>query len=422
MFLSLMVLFLWACSAFAGEQEMMLISSVHESKDNVVRKYTYRGDGLLGSHTYEQIGWNKYNYQYRYEDGMLTWEYDGDTRNTLTFLYDSEGRVQKQIKNGNASNATEIKWSGNQCISYGGYSYTSDSTGRILTESHYARFLQNNQMYSGTELNSFTYDAQGNVKQTKWEFEDLDARYRTFAMTYQDAVVIKAKDSSSGYDYTISYTTASVPQEYVKLVKEQQRIILHTLNYSAPIIMRHLCFASAGNLPPKVVATPTPTPIPSPTATPTPSPTPPPTVSPVPATPTKITAGNLMYTVKGSSATVTGPVNKTAKTLSIPASIKSAGKTIKVTAIAKEAFAGMKKLKEVTIGKNVGTIGKKAFSGCANLKKITIRAKKLTSSSVGSKAFSGISAKATVKCPSGKKAAYQKILLAKGMKKTVKFE
>ena len=64
-------------------------------------------------------------------------------------------------------------------------------------------------------------------------------------------------------------------------------------------------------------------------------------------------------------------------------------------------------------------IGKQAFYGCSKLKTITIKTKKLTNSNIGSHAFKGVYKKATVKCPSGMKAAYKKIFVAKGMKKTV---
>ena len=128
------------------------------------------------------------------------------------------------------------------------------------------------------------------------------------------------------------------------------------------------------------------------------------------------------FTVKNGSATLKTPKNKTLTKLAIPATIKANGKTVPVTAIAKNAFKGMDKLTTVTIGKNVKTIGAKAFYGCKKLKKITIKTTKLTKKTVGSKAFTSINKKAVVKCPKAKKAAYKKILLKKGMKKTVKFK
>ena len=143
--------------------------------------------------------------------------------------------------------------------------------------------------------------------------------------------------------------------------------------------------------------------------------------TPVPVqTSTTHTIGDLIYNIKGSSATVIGPASKTVTSVSIPASIKVNDQTFKVTAISKAAFKGMAALKSVTIGKNVKSVGKHAFYGCSKLKTITIKTKKL--SSVGSNAFKGVYKKATVKCLSGKKAAYKKLLISKGMKSTVTFK
>lgn len=108
-----------------------------------------------------------------------------------------------------------------------------------------------------------------------------------------------------------------------------------------------------------------------------------------------------------------------------------------VTSIGSNAFSGCKKLKTVTIGKNVTTIGanafskctaltkitipskvkkigKQAFSGCKKLKTITVRTTKLKKSSVGSKAFQGIHAKAAFKVPKSKVKSYKGIFRARG--------
>ena len=158
--------------------------------------------------------------------------------------------------------------------------------------------------------------------------------------------------------------------------------------------------------------------VPAPTPTPSPTPSPTATPSPAPISGTH-TAGNLVYSIKGSSATVIGPASKAAKTLTIPATVSILGQTCKVTAISNAAFKGMEKLKSVIIGKNVTTVGKQAFYNCSKLKTITIKTKKLKS--VGSNAFKGIYKKASVKCPSGYKNKYKELLMANGMKKTVTF-
>ena len=119
---------------------------------------------------------------------------------------------------------------------------------------------------------------------------------------------------------------------------------------------------------------------------------------------------------------LTGPKDKNAKKLKIPATITVDGKTYKVTAIKDNAFKGMKKLTSVEIGKNIKTIGKNAFSKCSKLKTITIKTTNLTKDSVKSGAFKGIDKKATIKCPKKKKKEYQKFLVKKGVPKTAKFK
>ena len=151
------------------------------------------------------------------------------------------------------------------------------------------------------------------------------------------------------------------------------------------------------------------------------------------------------YSVQNNEATFTAPAQKSAKNVTVPATIKAGGKTVKVTTIAPNALKSMKKLTKVTIGKNVTTIGKNAFANdaklttvtigknvktigakafykCKALKKITIKTKKLTKKTIGAKAFTGINKKAVIKSPKAKKAAYKKILLKKGMKKTMTFK
>lgn len=135
--------------------------------------------------------------------------------------------------------------------------------------------------------------------------------------------------------------------------------------------------------------------------------------------------------------------DKKAKKATIPATIKVGSVTYKVTSIANNAFKGCKSLTKVTIGANIETIGNGAFSGCVKLKSVVIPAnvktigskafygdkllKKITIKStvlkkVGSKAFKGIHAKATIKVPKKQLKAYQKLLKGKGQAKTVKIK
>ncbi len=124
---------------------------------------------------------------------------------------------------------------------------------------------------------------------------------------------------------------------------------------------------------------------------------------------TSTEAGNL-------TVTYGGPQDETAAELVIPDQITICGKAYKVTEIKANAFKNNRKLKKITIGKNIKKIGKNAFYGCKNLKKITIKTKLLTKKSVGKNAFGKIHPKAQAKVPSKKKKAYKTILRAKGMK------
>lgn len=102
----------------------------------------------------------------------------------------------------------------------------------------------------------------------------------------------------------------------------------------------------------------------------------------------KVTSGNYVYKVtlvskKKSTVSVAGLTANAKKKLTkvvIPRSVKIKSKSgknkgtysYKVTAVAKNAFKGNKKITEAVIGGNVITIGKNAFSGCTNLEEVVI--------------------------------------------------
>ena len=111
---------------------------------------------------------------------------------------------------------------------------------------------------------------------------------------------------------------------------------------------------------------------------------------------------------------VTGPVNKNkVSTVNIKPTVTYGNKTWKVTEISNKAFKGCKKLKKATIGGNVTKIGSQAFMQCKNLKTINLKkASKITS--IGSKAFSGIHKKATIKVPAKNLKKYKSMLQKKG--------
>ena len=114
-------------------------------------------------------------------------------------------------------------------------------------------------------------------------------------------------------------------------------------------------------------------------------------------------------------------------TIVIPDYIMIKGKKYPVIAISGNAFKKCKKLTKVVIGKNVRRIKPKAFYNCKNLKTIVIKTKKLTMKRVGKKAFAGIYKKAKITLPKGgfskkQKAAYKKILRARGVGKKAKIK
>lgn len=75
-------------------------------------------------------------------------------------------------------------------------------------------------------------------------------------------------------------------------------------------------------------------------------------------------------------AMVMKPVKKNSSSVTIPATVSYQGQKLKVTQIAKNAWKGNKKLKRVTIGKEVTVIGNGAFCGCKNLAQVTFKGKK----------------------------------------------
>lgn len=111
---------------------------------------------------------------------------------------------------------------------------------------------------------------------------------------------------------------------------------------------------------------------------------------------------------KAGEVAITGLVKKNIKKANIKATVKLGSLKYKVTAINKNAFKGAKKLKAVTVGKNVKTIGAKAFYNLKNLKKITIKAKKI--SKIGKKAFFNKGKKLTIKVDKKAKKSIKKLL------------
>lgn len=176
-------------------------------------------------------------------------------------------------------------------------------------------------------------------------------------------------------------------------------------------------------------------------------------------------SANALYVVTkpGINGTVTyyKPIGSPKASVVIPAAVWDDGIRYKVTSISANAFKGNKRLKEITLGKNVVSIGSRAFSGCTNLKGIklpsgvstirsqvfyqctglksitlpadvssigrqafygcknlkavTIKTGKLTASKVGEEVFKGIHPRAVIKLPKNKFNAYKKMLKKKGV-------
>ena len=116
---------------------------------------------------------------------------------------------------------------------------------------------------------------------------------------------------------------------------------------------------------------------------------------------TSVKAGN-------KTVAVTASVKTNATSVVIPATVKIGGETYKVSSIGNSAFANMKKLKKVTIGKNIATIGKKSFYNDSELTSVTIKSTVLKK--VGKQAFKNISAKAKYSLPSKYAKSYKKLI------------
>lgn len=150
---------------------------------------------------------------------------------------------------------------------------------------------------------------------------------------------------------------------------------------------------------------------------------------------------NYIYKVTGTkTVSCLGTKNKKASSIQIPAAVKGKGVTYQVTSIEKNAFRNNKKIKKVTLGQKITVIGTSAFQNCsvlqsvtipASVKKIgskcfynckklssvTIRTSRLTSKTVGSKAFGKISTKAKIRVPKKMKKAYKSLLIKRGLSK-----
>lgn len=100
--------------------------------------------------------------------------------------------------------------------------------------------------------------------------------------------------------------------------------------------------------------------------------------------------------------------SKVSGKVTVPDKVTFAGKEYKVIGVADKAFAKNKKIKKVTLGKNIKTIGKQAFYKCKNLNQVTIRSTSLKK--VGSKAFYGNAKTLKVQAPKAQREKYRKLI------------
>ena len=140
---------------------------------------------------------------------------------------------------------------------------------------------------------------------------------------------------------------------------------------------------------------------------------------------TKAYVGKFQYKVtksaeKNGTVTLVKPKSKNITNAIIPATVKIKGYTFDVTEISKRAFFKQKKLKKVTIGKNVKTIGKQAFYNSNKLKTVVIISTKLNK--VSSQAFKGTAKKITIKVPKKKQKAYKRLLNKKGLSSSARIK
>lgn len=143
-----------------------------------------------------------------------------------------------------------------------------------------------------------------------------------------------------------------------------------------------------------------------------------------PAAVTSVNFKDVTYKVldaKKKTAAASKIAKKSAKKITIQATVKIGDVTYKVTEISANAFKGASKLNNVTIGKNVKKIGANAFKGCKKLATVTFKGSSAPKFSKG--AFKQTSSKMKVKVPKKlKKASFKKKLTSAGMSKKMKWK
>lgn len=139
----------------------------------------------------------------------------------------------------------------------------------------------------------------------------------------------------------------------------------------------------------------------------------------------KVSYNNKKYNITsntGKTVEYKKPSAKDGSNIKIPATVKVTvnGKkvTYKVTSIKNNAFKNNKKVKQVTVSRNIKKIGKNAFKNCSKIKKIKIKSSSIKK--IGKDAFKGINKKCVIEVPKAKKKAYKKMFRKAGLSKKIK--
>lgn len=121
------------------------------------------------------------------------------------------------------------------------------------------------------------------------------------------------------------------------------------------------------------------------------------------------TTENAVYTVaSANTAKLTKALPGKNKKFSVPAAVTVNKKTLRITAVGKNAFKNCKALTSIVLGKNITVIEAKAFLNCKKLQKIVIRSKKVKK--IGTAAFKNIKRTAVFRVPSAKKGTFRRLL------------
>lgn len=130
---------------------------------------------------------------------------------------------------------------------------------------------------------------------------------------------------------------------------------------------------------------------------------------------TSFTKGKVTYSCNHSKKNTVKviAVDRNIKAVKIPSYVSWKGVRYSVTEIGQKAFSGCKKLKKVTIGKNITNIGKKAFYGCKKLRTVVFQGKKIKK--IQKKAFTKTNSNLWFSIPKGSKKKYVCLLKKSGM-------